>query len=208
MFRIQTLETSFLILALLASRKTETTTMSKRQVRFAEILESEIPKLSQGTSFHFEWCRRSWRWCILTVLYPWYILASPAEDDAPSVDLGPTDANDDDISLSSDDEETEDDDQDNSEENNVDPSRESTFVDFLDSAHGEERRKQRQISKADLQAAMKYGKKQSGLNGRIIYKLEGLTLVYDLKTKQEVTSWTRPRNSPSCGDLGLYPRSI
>eukprot|EP00977_Amphora_coffeiformis_P005172 scaffold1112_cov92-Amphora_coffeaeformis.AAC.8 len=63
---------------------------------------------------------------------------------------------------------------------------------FIETVHGEERRKQRQIAKIDLEMAMKYGTKQVGLGGRIIYKHEGLTFVYDPSTKQEITSWFRP----------------
>jgi len=66
-------------------------------------------------------------------------------------------------------------------------------VDFIASVHGEQRRRERDVTKRDLQAAVKYGKKERtyGHQGKPSWKYTFADVVYitDDSSKHEITSW-------------------
>jgi hypothetical protein len=77
---------------------------------------------------------------------------------------------------------------------------ETSCVDFISSTHGEQRRRERNIDKKDLQAAIKYGTKERSLcknghrAGEVRWKYTFAEVVYitDETSTIEVTSWTFP----------------
>ena len=77
------------------------------------------------------------------------------------------------------------------------PSSTTSAVDILSSAHGRRRRRERLISKRDLQAAVKYGKKEEALRakGSVLrwkYTFAGIVYVTDATSTREITSWPEP----------------
>lgn len=67
-------------------------------------------------------------------------------------------------------------------------------IPFNSSIHGRERREQRNITRRDLQAAVKYGKKEQGLPSRsgeprLKYTFGGVVYITDWTSSVEVTSW-------------------
>ena len=67
-------------------------------------------------------------------------------------------------------------------------------IPFISSLHGRDRRSQRDISKRDLQAAVKYGMKEAGYprkDGSLTWKYTYNNIVYitDATSTQEITSW-------------------
>ena len=79
----------------------------------------------------------------------------------------------------------------------------TSAVDILSSAHGRRRRSERLISKRDLQAAVKYGKKEealrakgsNGAEGAVLrwkYTFAGIVYVTDASSTREITSWPEP----------------
>ena len=59
------------------------------------------------------------------------------------------------------------------------------------------RRKRRGISKSEVQSAKQYGMKEDGHSGREKYTYGGIVLIYDPRTKKEVTSY---RSKDFCSD--------
>ena len=73
----------------------------------------------------------------------------------------------------------------------------TSAITILSSTHGRMRRAQRLIEKRDLQAAVKYGKREmsANQNGRINWKCTYADIVYitDFETStKEITSWAIP----------------
>tara|TARA_Y100000389_G_scaffold69801_1_gene66495 strand:- start:10712 stop:11452 length:741 start_codon:yes stop_codon:yes gene_type:complete len=65
--------------------------------------------------------------------------------------------------------------------------------------HGYRRMEESEIDKRDLQKAIKYGKKELGKNGRLIYKRNGLVYVTDETSKTVITCY-RENNKKSIYD--------
>lgn len=73
----------------------------------------------------------------------------------------------------------------------------TSCTDFISSVHGEQRRRERDISKRDLLAAVKYGSKKRVGNprgGELHWKYTFAEVVYitDATSTKEITSWTFP----------------
>jgi len=71
----------------------------------------------------------------------------------------------------------------------------TSLVTVLSSAHGRQRREERDITKRDLQAAVKYGKKepaphpQGQSTDRLKYTFAGIVYITDSESRVEITSW-------------------
>ena len=69
----------------------------------------------------------------------------------------------------------------------------TSLVTVLSSAHGRKRREERDITKRDLKAAVKYGKKEPATMGRGTdrwkYTFAGVVYITDSESKVEITSW-------------------
>ena len=71
----------------------------------------------------------------------------------------------------------------------------TSLVTVLSSAHGRQRREERDITKLDLQAAVKYGKKepaphpQGQSTDRLKYTFAGIVYITDSESRVEITSW-------------------
>ncbi|KAJ1424547.1 kinase-like domain-containing protein [Ochromonadaceae sp. CCMP2298] len=71
----------------------------------------------------------------------------------------------------------------------------TSCVDFISSVHGAQRRFQREISKRDLQAAVKYGVKEKAPphpgspRGRLKFTYNNIVYITDSTATKEVTSW-------------------
>ncbi len=77
------------------------------------------------------------------------------------------------------------------------PDRQTKNITLLSGVHGRERRAERQISKHDLQAAIKYGTKTPGkpsYQGFFTWKYTFANIVYitDETSRIEITSWILP----------------
>ena len=73
----------------------------------------------------------------------------------------------------------------------------TSLVTILSSAHGRQRRAEREINKRDLQAAVKYGVREpAGLSKlgapRWMYTFAGVVFITDETSRQEITSWPLP----------------
>lgn len=74
----------------------------------------------------------------------------------------------------------------------------TSLVTILSSAHGRQRRAEREIHKRDLQAAVKYGVKEPNGVCRIFgtprwkYTFAGVVFITDASSRQEITSWPLP----------------
>ena len=72
----------------------------------------------------------------------------------------------------------------------------TSLMTLLSSAHGRQRRKERRISKRDLQAAVKHGTREAqvGPRGEMRYKYTYADIVYitDSTSRGEITSWVAP----------------
>lgn len=68
----------------------------------------------------------------------------------------------------------------------------TSAVQCLSSVHGRERRAERAISKRDLRAAVKYGKKESAGGNRWMYTFADVVYITDHTSSQEITSWAVP----------------
>ena len=64
----------------------------------------------------------------------------------------------------------------------------TSFVEFISSIHGEQRRMERNISRRDLQAAVKYGKKKRTYKG-YSYTYADVVYITDKSSTKEITSW-------------------
>ena len=77
----------------------------------------------------------------------------------------------------------------------------TSAVTVLSSAHGRQRRMERDIGKRDLQAAVKYGKREPGYPcprtgaPRWMYTFADIVYVTDASGREEITSWP----APGCG---------
>ena len=69
----------------------------------------------------------------------------------------------------------------------------TSCVEFITGIHGEQRRRERDVTKRDLQAAVKNGTKERsyGKNGEPRWKYTFADVIYitDDSSKQEITSW-------------------
>eukprot|EP00039_Didymoeca_costata_P013633 m.210822 g.210822 ORF g.210822 m.210822 type:complete len:701 (-) comp15827_c0_seq1:1753-3855(-) len=85
----------------------------------------------------------------------------------------------------------------NNRSSELNPDNHTSLITVLSSTHGRDRRRQRRISKGDLQAAVKYGKKEfaePNSKGEQMLKYTHADIVYitDLTSRKEITSWVVP----------------
>ena len=77
------------------------------------------------------------------------------------------------------------------------PSLRTSSIDFITSVHGEQRRRERNITKRDLQAAIKYGTKERTVHPwtrerRWKYTYADVVYITDSTSTKEVTSYSVP----------------
>lgn len=70
--------------------------------------------------------------------------------------------------------------------------RPTSTIEFMSGLHGRQRRRERDLSKRDLQAAVKYGIQERGHSGRWKYTFADVVYVTDWTSTQEVTSYSLP----------------
>lgn len=73
----------------------------------------------------------------------------------------------------------------------------TSCIDFISSVHGEQRRRERDVSKRDLQAAVKHGTREPTQNPqtrepRWKYTFADVVYITDKTSTKEVTSWALP----------------
>jgi hypothetical protein len=78
------------------------------------------------------------------------------------------------------------------------PDAQTSCVEFISSVHGTQRRKEREVSKRDLQAAVKHGIKERGTPhphtkaARWKYTFADVVYITNASSTEEVTSWAFP----------------
>ena len=70
--------------------------------------------------------------------------------------------------------------------------RPTSCIDFISSLHGRQRRRERELTKRDLQAAVKHGIKEPGHSGRWKYTFADVVYITDSTSTSEVTSYSLP----------------
>ena len=68
----------------------------------------------------------------------------------------------------------------------------TSLITILSSAHGRLRREQRDISKRDLQRALRHGTKESNWKGRWKVEYDGITFITDATMRKEITAFPSP----------------
>ena len=66
----------------------------------------------------------------------------------------------------------------------------TSTIEFISSLHGRQRRRERDLSKRDLQAAVKHGTKECSIKGRWKYTFADVVYITDSTSTKEITSYS------------------